>query len=317
MQIAAGPAPCEEKTCYSIQVTCDQISQAIAARLRVGEPEGDERRGTLFLASGWVGNYFWGGEEELAPIEAAWADPNIITPQKAIQRFREEGYRTVEILWETTWFQAEEGHQEGMVNLACRPATVIRWVYDNLHGKDEGLPYCLSGHSNGASQVAYALADYDLDSIVNGVVFESGPNWSTIDNLCLHIDQTNAGVFGDYYTRSDLDWSYGFSHAGAGMCAQRNIQYFHRFRSDSLAYGESAEFDYPGVRIVFLIGSEDTSPTVYQALHYYRFLAGHDNPQIEQITVEGAEHWLLKTPKGAHSVVEAIEKVCTLDSVNQ
>lgn len=59
--------------------------------------------------------------------------------------------------------------------LACRYATVARWIHDNLHQAAPGARFVAQGTSGGASQIAFGLAHYGLDEIVTDAHLAGGP----------------------------------------------------------------------------------------------------------------------------------------------
>jgi hypothetical protein len=128
------------------------------------------------------------------------------------------------------------GIPSGIEELACRLATIARWVYDNLHKKNQTIPYCATGHSNGASQIAYAISKYELYGIFTGVVYESGPNWSRVDYGCLHNDPNYLSLYGEQSWRSTTDWGFGFTCDATGPCAMMDNSYQIRVK---FLYNES------------------------------------------------------------------------------
>ena len=79
---------------------------------------------------------------------------------------------TVEVKWE------DPGIWEGdsrAITLACRYATVARWIYDNLHEGGEATLFVAQGGSGGAAQIAFGLAHYGLDEIIDLANLGGGP----------------------------------------------------------------------------------------------------------------------------------------------
>jgi hypothetical protein len=85
------------------------------------------------------------------------------------------GFRTVQLQWIDGWLFASPGKEEGHVRLACRPATVARWVHDHLHEPSPSAAFCATGNSGGASQISYMLSHYGLEEILAAVVPSGGP----------------------------------------------------------------------------------------------------------------------------------------------
>jgi len=89
--------------------------------------------------------------------------------RQMISTFAADGLMTVEVAWD------EPGIWLGPParTLACRFATVARWIYDNLH--DHAGLFAAQGTSGAASQVAFGLAHYGLGDILALANLGSGP----------------------------------------------------------------------------------------------------------------------------------------------
>ncbi|MEJ2601172.1 MAG: hypothetical protein P8Z00_22770 [Anaerolineales bacterium] len=294
-QLITGPVSCNNEQCYQIKVTCPNISQSIGATLMVGDPF-ISLQGTILFFTGWTGTYYWGSEDENEEI---------------IEHLRQAGYRTVEIKWSTNWFEAELGVPEGMGKLACRPATVVRWVYDNLHNQNQTVPYCATGHSNGASQLGYAITQYDLADIFTAVVFESGPNWSRIDYECLHNDPAYQSLYGNQGQRNTIDWGFGFNSNGTGPCATMDTSFQQNFQESSLAVNNWS-FKFPNLKIAFIFGGDDTTSTAAQGKYFHDLLINNGNSNVSMTVVPGAPHFTTETPEGFQNMQDTLLDECKL-----
>jgi hypothetical protein len=107
-----------------------------------------------------------------------------------------QGYEIVQTAWQYAWQETDAGqlgqlHPGNIQNAACRPATFLKWVYQNVY-----LPItqgtngyakagmCAQGASAGSAQVAYSLAYYGLSSYLDSVELMSGPVLSDIEQGC-------------------------------------------------------------------------------------------------------------------------------------
>ena len=144
--------------------------------------------------------------------------------------------------------------------LACKPASAVRWVYDNLHTQAPDKAFCMEGHSNGASQAAYALTQYGLASILADVVLESGPNFARLDEGCLRDDPAFQALWYSLNSRSNVDWGFGFPNNGSGPCAQGDTTFRSAFQHASVAFG-NWPYVYPKTMVHFLFGSTDITAT--------------------------------------------------------
>lgn len=321
--VIAGAQPCEQGQCYELEVSCPEISRSERATLMVGGPNGPAARGTVLFASGWTGSYPWAySEVDFKQVEQAQVIPSEATlgsNRAIIDTLRTAGFRTVQIVWARNWFEAERGHAEGMANLACKPATVTRWVYDNLHDDRPTTAFCATGHSNGASQFAYGLTFYGVADLLDYVVLESGPNWSRIDAACIKDDdgEDDGGDGGDdlddLYAedgeRRTIDWGFGFASDGSGPCARSRTAYRSQFQAASVAYGLHT-YKYPHTKILFLFGEEDETTTRAQGEVFYDTLKDSGSPWIERLEIDDADHFVTDSPEGAAAMQNALLNDC-------
>ena len=139
--------------CFLATVSCPGIADIRASLRQVGPVS----TGTVVLTTGGLSTTFYRGG---------------ITVSNLMDALVGEGWSTVEIAW------ASPGLWEGPVGaqtLACRSASLIRWVYDSLHQSRTQLPFVATGTSNGAGQIAFALSYYDLWTYLDAAVLTSGP----------------------------------------------------------------------------------------------------------------------------------------------
>jgi hypothetical protein len=103
-----------------------------------------------------------------------------------IQNLLAANYTVVRLVWGGPFGNQPFGWQTGPGGIraaACRPATVINWVYHNLRS---GLsaPLCASGNSAGAEQIGLGLAHYGLGSILSMAELTVGPPFAREDYSC-------------------------------------------------------------------------------------------------------------------------------------
>lgn len=318
VNLLSGPTVCGNESCYQIEVSCASVSRPEQATLKVGEPVSNTvEAGTILFATGWIGNYYWDEAVlvnlQLQRLSLAGLDPAQATGNNLdiLNNLRAAGFRTVQLKWQRNWFEAETGHVEGMANLACKPATVTRWVYDNLHLQGEALPYCATGHSNGASEMAFGLTHYGLSDILSAVVLESGPNWSYIDHACLHDDAKYSNLHADQGERNTIDWGFGFPSDGTGACAVQDVTFRDTFRSASLVTN-GWQYAYPHTMVAFVFGGDDNTTTAAQGQVYYDRLLRQGTPHLSMQVVSGAPHFVTTTTDGAQAMQSTLLTECAL-----
>src|SRR5262249_54011923 len=134
VDILSGPVQCGDATCYEIRITCPEVAAPARARLKVVAPSSTSPRGTILFTTGNLGTTLY---EETAAGET----------RRILADLSAAGFRTVQLQWIDPWLFASSGKEEGHVRLACRPATVARWVHDHLHQSPPSTAFCATGNS--------------------------------------------------------------------------------------------------------------------------------------------------------------------------
>jgi hypothetical protein len=294
------PAPPGEQ-CAQLNITCP-TSSPIQVSLRVTEPPITATlQGTLIFFSGWTGGTWWA---------ETWLSNNVAI----LNHLRNAGFRTVETKWPdsvgSTWWVGWTG--AGMAQMGCRPATVIQWVYDNLHS-DKTLPYCATGHSNGASQLGLALVYYGMEGVLDAAVFESGPNWARIDKSCLCDDPAYSSICYSSASGGEIiDWSYGERY-GLRPCALKVTSYRPTFLYDSLVsdmVNDIWRYHYANTSVSFLFGLGDSGQTAINGKLYYQKLISFAPTNVFSTTVTGAGHYVTNSDLGAQVMEDTLKNTC-------
>jgi len=214
----AGPGPLG--ACHSAAVVgCTSVNggvlRDISIELRIGEPTpGKLEMGTIVLLSGGSGVSYWDAASK-APQLPQTAASVVDASMDTIRVLHDSGFRTIQVRWPNpqlapgpAWWEADLDSnlplststvgmkQEGLPRLACRPATVLRWAYENYVKSSSGTTsksFCAAGNSAGSSALAYALSKYAQGDgarpssgsrILDSVVLQSGPVFSRLNDGC-------------------------------------------------------------------------------------------------------------------------------------
>lgn len=145
--------------CQQLTVQCPGIEDNTAI-LKVSEP-GVPAQGTIFAHNGGGGTDFY-------------SHPNLDTYVAA-------GFRIALVRWMSDWEQTKTA---GILDGACRPATVMKWVFDNVHQGGTSAAFCGIGQSGGSGVLAYMLAHYGMDQILDYAALSAGPPFGRIDYGC-------------------------------------------------------------------------------------------------------------------------------------
>jgi hypothetical protein len=158
-------------SCYDLSVTCPNAA-ALDVSVRVTEPTGTAK-GTIVLHSGLGGTSFFnaGGNDDL------------------LYGYLAAGYRLVDVKWAGAaplggWWNVMSGGPQSAKAGACRPATLFKWVFDNVHGGARDNAFCGQGHSGGSAAMSYSLAWYGLGDFFDYVMLTQGPPLGRMDCGC-------------------------------------------------------------------------------------------------------------------------------------
>ena len=107
---------------------------------------------------------------------SAYLDPSYA------QKYLEHGYQVVYLAWDTDWEFSDGNSGTSIKNAACRPATFLNYVYQNLYSRG-GM--CAQGDSAGSGAVGYSLAWFGSASYLDNVELLSGPVFGDIEQGCV------------------------------------------------------------------------------------------------------------------------------------
>jgi hypothetical protein len=297
LTVVTGPYACTGQECYDVRIQCTQLTAAIGATLRVGEPTSQPEHGTLIFFTGWTGTSFldeWG-------LEA----------QRILADLRATGYRTVQTKWASDWLEAAANEPAGFARLACRPATVTRWIVEKWRQPHAELPFCVYGHSDGATGVAFLLARYGLADVLSAAMMDGGPAASRLDSGCLHDDPQRWALWYDATARDDVDLSLGYPTSGTGPCSKQDSTWRSQFEESSVALGQW-QYVYPRTMVHFVFGELDTMVARAHGDCFYQKLVGVRTPLLRLDVVAGANHETIGTPQGADTIRDGLIADCHL-----
>ena len=273
--LSTGGGGCTEGyDCTRFRVTCSQIKEPAEGNLAIRSASGTARGLVMFFTVG--GGTSW------TTVKAPASE--------ALDDLRGEGLQIVQVKWDDPWLDAASGETgAGPAKLACRSATVIKWVHDHTY-KGSSQPtgscgFCVAGVSGGASQISYALSHYGLSGIIDAAVPISGPPHAALVKGCTE-------EFRDYtwpaHTAKTMDNSYGF-FGGNGPCEQHDPGYIQKWTADGVDTGGS-DYSYPTTRVTFLMGTADGTSAPRHGLDYADKLKASGTPNVKVNIVDGMPH---------------------------
>ena len=204
-------------------IETEALDAIVAILLPAGEPNG--------TVSHWKG----GGGEGLLVLGSA--------------ELQAAGFRQVFVSWTDDW---EQTQSHGIKTAACRPATVLAWIFDDpgLHAGSRSTAFCAAGKSGGSAQLGYALADYGMADKLDYVTERAGPPFARIDLGCDGDAPAMATVCGDPVSMQLPDkvtaWENMTVACGSHAVPAEELA---RWKDDSIAVGGT--FDYPHTQVDF------------------------------------------------------------------
>jgi hypothetical protein len=276
-----------------VDITCPGVAGVARATLRVGDPAAQER-GTILFFSGGLGT-------------VAWTDMGA-DAVRVLDELRDGGYRTVQIVWTSGWLVGDATLREGQGKLACRPATIARWVFDNLHQPSDSTAYCATGQSGGAGQLSYLVSQYGLADLFAAVLPTGGPPFGRIDRGCIRDNQADSAAWYDVAGAGVIDRGFGAA-PGAGPCSEQATDFRARFAEASVAFGDW-DYVYPGTMVWFLHGALDDTNGPEQGDLFRDRLIQASSPLVMREVVPGTPHPIASTAAGADKVRDVLLAEC-------
>jgi len=283
----------DPRKCYDLSISCEGVLNDISLTLYVDEPMG-EYKGTITFHSGSGGKGFWAPESK----------PHA---QQVLADVKAAGYRSVEVKWGNDgWLQGSADLNEGVTKLACRPATALKWIHDNLYSAPNLTEaFCATGNSGGSVQISTAILNYGLDKQLDLIVPTAGPGLGRIDLGCMESEGHPLFFAGQ---TTIFDQSYGLMPPGP--CTNKEESFYDRFVNDSQAIG-SRDFYYPQTMVWNLVGAQDVGTvTNAQSLEVYNQWSSHNMPYLHREVLETAGHGVQESEEGAGRISEILTTRC-------
>ena len=278
--------------CRQLAVACPNVREEARVTIAIAHPQTDAR-GVVVFFSGGGGRDWWADE---GSTDAFLAD------------VRSEGLAVVQVRWKDEWLGASTGEQAAPHRLACRTATLLgvihRDVYQRLDAPEPErgrCGFCLTGSSGGASQIAYAMAFYGLDDLVDVVIPTGGPPHAALAKGCLR-DPAFQKYWYEGASVQTIDTSWGF-RGGGGPCVSHDEAFREEWDAASVDLG-GHDYTHPDTRIHVILGERDrVSP---HAEDYVARLRAGGSPDVTYEVVPGMGHSIADSPDGLNALLRAL-----------
>jgi hypothetical protein len=192
------------------------------------------------------------------------------------------GYQVVQIAWSSAWEDVGNAFPASIGTAACRPATLMRYIYRNV--RTAGA-MCAQGDSAGSAAIAYALAWYNASSYLDKAELISGPVFGDIEQGCVVPDSPlvtvcRSGQFGcvgapwqdpPQYVQADVQsvrtWTHNNSCQGTRRTSDPSND---NWRAMSLNNGSpSVSFFYPETALAGWLCSNGLNNSATEGEYYY------------------------------------------------
>ena len=288
----AGPLP--GTRCIEVEVSCPDIPPLVA-QVRITDPPSDAApRGTILFGTGGGGEGFY----DRSP-----------TADLMMRSLAGGGFRIVQRAWATQW----ESGGAGLAAAACRYATLLTWVHDEIH--QEGA-LCATGNSGGSAEIGYALSRFGRAAILDLAVPTGGPVMSRVDLGCLASDswhtQCQAVPDGTTCEPAQVQCDYEGSNLGHidgaylpdTPCELHDDSFAGQLLADSIL-SPDADLDVT-TPVHQLLGERDCSPALPQGALWYDALVS----EKAQTFVPDTGHSTFATEEGASAIRRVLDEEC-------
>jgi hypothetical protein len=97
-----------------------------------------------------------------------------------VDAYTAAGFRVVQAEWQSDWEQSDVG----VKHAACRFATLLEWIFTNVHQSDRTHGFCAQSWGGGSGGLAFALSHYRAGAILDAITVSAGPPFARIDLGC-------------------------------------------------------------------------------------------------------------------------------------
>jgi hypothetical protein len=148
-------------TCFVAQMSCPNTVN-IGFTYGFENPAGPSK-GTIVFLEGGTGTSVSGSVDYL-------------------EKYLDNDFQVVQLAWDSAWEVTNASSSTSIKTAACRPATFLNFVSQNIYS-DGGM--CAQGDSAGSGAVAYSLAWYGAANFLDKVELMSGPVFGDIEQGCV------------------------------------------------------------------------------------------------------------------------------------
>ena len=161
-------------SCYSLNVSCPGIADENVL-IKVFAANGTPKGTVVFIGGGGSSGGFFDYPESAGGYPFG---------QLIVSSVTQNGFTGASLNFNDPLSEGWLAGPGGMRLLACRPATTINWVYQNIHQANTAAPLCGASVSGGSTAFAESLSHYGLGPILSMVEATGGPPLTRMDHGC-------------------------------------------------------------------------------------------------------------------------------------
>ncbi len=307
--------------CAEVVVGCPPAENRPVQLRITTPPSGTPIVGTVVFGLGGSGRGFYESAKRNA-------DPDLPAAEM-LDRLNLAGYRVIQRSWRDRPNDDPGGWINGSTSLrtsACRYATLMGWIYDQAPLHDpSSQAFCAVGQSGGGSEIAYGLATYGLENLIDMAVLTGGPPHGRIDGGCdatsMAWEQTcnaNLETLGICPEQGPDRHACFFSE----QSIERNVDAAFDLRTppdDEPCAGVDtptliangvlspiADLDHPLTHVAFLIGERDCNTAPSMGSSYILALLGNSTGPANFAVLPGVSHTVPAFDDGAAAIEAAL-----------
>jgi hypothetical protein len=200
-----------------------------------------------------------------------WSDGITSAGITAVERMYEEaGLKVLQVRWAVRgWARSALGVKAGPARLACRIATITKYLHDQywLPLESELLTpagrcgFCAVGASGSSGGITYMLSHYGMDQYLDAIVPHGGPTHVALDRGC---GPRRQDIGYRYPSPDEFDQAYGWRstdpnspwYTPKGPCATQDATWLTTWVNDGVT-APGADNYYPGSRVHIVVGETD------------------------------------------------------------
>lgn len=280
--------------CYMATVSCPNLPD-MAAWVKMISAAATPAVGTVIYGTGGLGSAIY-ETETFGP----WIMSQLSTA----------GYTGVEFAWPSVGWQGNANGM-GVRSAACRYATLANWIAQTF-GTSK-TPVCATGNSAGAFQIGSGLAHYGLDGLLRDVELTSGPPFGNVAEACINTSRAAVSPCSGHFNTLGVGYDAAVKYVDPAYPDNRcssayvthSTQHEQEFINDSVM-SPDAVLSYPNTFVDFILGGQDTTSAVRQAMLYRSVITSGTGV----VCVPDAPHVVEHVADGGAAVVNGILNNC-------